>query len=113
MSSFFNATDLRLELNRRGVDLQIRGTNLVCLPKGAAGELLPEVVRFKPSLIELLQNEQHARELASVILECRRPDAGLDFSLLRPYWYAANELTGLQMDSAQLAAWAKEKISTR
>lgn len=110
MTTFLNATDLRLELNRRGVALQVRGTNILCLPRGAAGELLPEVVRFKPSLLELLQAEQDARELASVILDCRRPDVGFDFGKLRPYWLAAIDLTGHQMDSSQLALWAKDKV---
>lgn len=49
------------------------------------------------------------RELARAILECRRNDGrgpGFDFGLLRPYWRAANELTGRVMDSPTLATWA-------
>ena len=49
-----NAPALLLELSQRGVSVQVRGDKLRLLPKGAAGDLLCDVARFKPQLIELL-----------------------------------------------------------
>ena len=46
---------LLLELSRRGVELHRRGDRLAYdAPRGVIGDLLPDLARFKPQLLELL-----------------------------------------------------------
>ncbi len=49
--------------------------------------------------------------LARVILECVRPNGAFDFGAVKPYWRAANELTGVSMDSPTLATWARSILA--
>jgi hypothetical protein len=60
MATFTNAPELAKALALRGVSLKARGKKLVCLPKGAAGDLLPEVARFKSELLALLARDDVA-----------------------------------------------------
>lgn len=76
--------------------------------------LLPDIARFKPALLELLERNQTGRlELARAVLASKRPSrgtlggGGFDFGKLRPHWRAVNELEGRVFDSPSLAAWAR------
>ena len=93
-------------------------------PRGALADLLPDLQRFKPALLELLEPprtqfapqrpEDHAREiylLAATVLECERAGGGFDYGLLRPYLAAANELCGVTLTSSDLAAWARATVA--
>jgi len=49
-----SAPELLSQLSKRGVSVEVHGDKLRLLPKGAASDLLSEVARFKPQLIEIL-----------------------------------------------------------
>lgn len=50
-----DASAMLAELNRRGVVLRANGDRLaIDAPRGSIGDLLPELQRFKPALLELL-----------------------------------------------------------
>ncbi len=58
-----------------------------------------------------IEKDSETRRLARTILQARRPNGAFDFSLLNPYWRAANDLTGVSMDSPELAAWARSILT--
>lgn len=110
--NFPDALTLRRELLRRGVALERRGEKLVCLPKGGAGELLPEVARFKPSLLELLELER-AEVLGAartrLALDSRRKAGGApaNWRELRPICGVAARATGREIKPEELLDWAR------
>lgn len=73
-TQFYSPLELRRELEKRGVRLERRGDKLVCFPKGAAGELLPDVARMKPQLLEMLVAEEAALAELARVRETRRFD---------------------------------------
>ncbi len=110
--NFPNALILRGELTRRGVSLEVRGDKLVCLPKGAAGELLSEVARLKPSLLELLEAEQRERFDAArlrVALDERRRAGGAPATWweLRSICDVAARDCGRVVSPGELLTWAR------
>ena len=69
---------LLAELSARGVLLHADGDRLrYDAPRGAIGDLLPDLARFKPALLEILATPDDATARACVMPELRRllPDA--------------------------------------
>jgi hypothetical protein len=150
-----NAPELLATVEARGVSMR-RETDatgaavLKIRPVSLVSDLLPEIARFKPALLELLESPAESpktapnraqtdaapnlspdaksgpqieffavdgaaeiNHLARVILECIRPNGAFDFSLLKPYWRAANDLTGASMTSQELGIWARSILAEK
>ena len=141
---------LLAELSQRGARIETRDGGLsIDAPRGAIGDLIGDLQKFKPQLLNLLRPLDGAgapnspempaegaptvpapddaqrlengpqtenlsvggaaeiRELARAVLQCIRPNGGFDFGKVKPYWHAANELTGQNMTSPELANFAR------
>lgn len=116
MSDFLTAPALLAELSRRGVILQSDGKILeLDAPRGALADLLPEIARFKPALLELLtpapQTPDAARfwdEVTAAIEGARRGQHLAYTPALSWAWKAANRATERNLNSAQLCEVAQE-----
>lgn len=143
-----NAPELLATVEARGVSMR-RETDasgaavLRIRPVALVSDLLPEIARFKPALLELLETPELRAEtaetpnlspdapngpqtevfgfdgtaeiqhLARVILECVRPGGGFSFGDVKPYWRAANDLTGVSMTSQELGIWARAILAEK
>lgn len=70
-----SASSLLVELEKRGVAVSFSGDSLLFdAPRGAMRELLPEVARLKPALLEILAHgDRYVSEVPSVAV-ARGPD---------------------------------------
>ncbi len=128
-----NAQQLLEGMVARGFAVSLNGEHLAVSPKSSLTPEMRDALKahkseivsllshgnaFAPSVADAPQDapdfgasrEAARLELAHAILESRRPSGGFDFGKVRPYWHAANELTGTVMDSPTLAAWAKDVL---
>ncbi len=70
-----SASSLLVELEKRGVAVSFSGDSLLFdAPRGAMRELLPEVARLKPALLELLQHGDRYAVEAPTVTVARGPD---------------------------------------
>lgn len=119
-----NASTLLFELRATGLHLSRDGETLFVEPaRLLTSAFRGEIRAHKAELLDLLAPsvcltdatgaESEMRHLARAILDARRNDGrgpGFDFAKVRPFWHAANELTGRVMDSPELASWAREVL---
>lgn len=95
------------ELHRRGAIVEARGDNLaIDAPRGAIADLLPDLAKFKPALLELLR-QPDARQLAHEVTAARRGAWLTPQPSLLTVWRQLNAHFAANLTSQQIGAIAR------